>query len=213
MAEAPTRPQRGPNEAPIAGALARQWSSALFQVPSGQVSLVIGTSSMEEKPSGSSHAGCWDPEASGDFWNGEKGHHELSVFLGSSWVFGGLSRLSFENVDVPWHLPWLKSLVSQKMKSSARKVGLSHRNMISSHLVVYPRWLYIPQWSYITVFVWFRPLFFLSRCSPCLLVFSSCLLLSFPILASQILNSHFRYWNPKFLVESQLLVQSRNVWK
>jgi hypothetical protein len=49
----------------MAGALARQWSSALFQVPSGQVSLVIGTSSMEEKPSGSS-AGC-DPEASGDF--------------------------------------------------------------------------------------------------------------------------------------------------
>ena len=27
------------------------------------------------------------------------------------------------------------------------------------YLVVYPRWLYIPQWSYITVFVWFRPLF------------------------------------------------------
>ena len=57
----------GPNEAPMAGALARQWSSALFQVPSGQVSLVIGTSSMGEKPSGSS-AGCWDPEASKDFF-------------------------------------------------------------------------------------------------------------------------------------------------
>ena len=42
------------NPTTMSHALARQCSSALFHVPSGQVPLVMGTSSTPEKPSGSS---------------------------------------------------------------------------------------------------------------------------------------------------------------